>query len=300
MTGGTSGLGRAAAAELLRRDPTMHLVLLARGTALTNNRGTALTKDRVTVIKADLASLGSVREASRDIGRRLASGELPPLSGLAGNAGVSLADALHTTADGYESTFAVNVIANHLLISELAPLLRAPARIVVTVSDSHFGDFRHTLGALPGPRWADPAVLARPGAFPRPETPVAGRTAYTTSKLAAIHLVHEWARRLPAGIDIVAYNPGVVPGTGLAREAGPFARALMGVLSRPLLLTPLADSVAAAGRKLADAIDGSTAASSGDYVDRTRAARSSAESYERNREHALWTFLDGVAARVGR
>ncbi|WP_223863484.1 hypothetical protein [Streptomyces sp. 5-10] len=29
------------------------------------------------------------------------------------------------------------------------------------------------------------------------------------------------ARRLPTGSDAVAFNPGFVPGTGLARNAGP-------------------------------------------------------------------------------
>ncbi|GAB7045515.1 hypothetical protein [Catenuloplanes indicus] len=139
-------------------------------------------------------------------------------------------------------------------------------------------------------------MLARPGAFPDPQTPLAGRAAYTTSKLAAIYLVHEWARRLPPGIDIVAHNPGLVPGTGLAREAGPLARFLMNVASRPMALTPLADTVDGAGRKLADVILGRTEVPSGSYIDRTHVARSSGESYDESRERALFDHLRKIGA----
>jgi NAD(P)-dependent dehydrogenase (short-subunit alcohol dehydrogenase family) len=60
---------------------------------------------------------------------------------------------------------------------------------------------------------ATPEVLSRPGADARSTTVRAGRRAYATSKLGGIHLVHAWARRLPEGVDIVAYNPSLVIGT---------------------------------------------------------------------------------------
>lgn len=128
-----------------------------------------------------------------------------------------------------------------------------------------------------------------------------GRTPYSTSKPATLYLVHAYARLLPAGIDAVAYNPGFVPGTGLARDAGPVARfAMRRVLPAPTL-TPLALSPGAAGRRLADVVLGTTPAPSGSYVDRGRAARSSEESYDPGREAALLETLDGLTApRTGR
>ncbi|GAA1093935.1 MULTISPECIES: hypothetical protein [Streptomyces violaceusniger group] len=116
-------------------------------------------------------------------------------------------NALTESPDGYEATFAVNVLANHLFVRVLQDHFAAPARIVITVSDTHFGDFKHNMGMVPGPVWNSPDVLARPGAFAKPSGTAGGRTAYSTSKLAAIHLVHEYARRLPAGLDAIAYNP---------------------------------------------------------------------------------------------
>jgi alpha/beta hydrolase family protein len=127
---------------------------------------------------------------------------------------------------------------------------------VITVSDTHFGDPRHNLGMVPGPCWRAPDTLARPGAFPNPDRPAAGRTAYSTSKLAAIYLVHEYARRLPPGVDIVSFNPGFVPGTGLSRNGNALERFLARRVLLALTVTPFATSRASAGRYLAEVIIG--------------------------------------------
>ncbi|GGQ30715.1 hypothetical protein GCM10010266_62430 [Streptomyces griseomycini] len=213
-----------------------------------------------------------------------------------GNAGMQYTDALTETPDGFEATFAVNVLAHHLFVRLLQDRFTAPARIVITVSDTHFGDFRHNMGMVPGPVWRSPDVLARTGAFPEPHTAAVGRTAYSTSKLAAVHLVHEYARRLPAGIDAVAYNPGFVPGTGLARNAGPVARFAMRRVLPVLTLTPFATGREAAGRRLADVVLGTLRAPTGSYVDRDRVDRSSEESYDERREGELWEAAERFTA----
>lgn len=283
MTGASRGIGRVAAEQILRRSPDAHLLVVARDPSVAR-----LTTHRHTVVPADLGSLRSVRAAATEIRARLDGGDLPPLRGFVGNAGVQYANALTEGPDGFEATFTVNVLANHLFVRLLQDRFAASARIVITVSDTHFGDLRHNLGMVPGPAWKSPDVLARPGAFPRPETTAAGRTAYSTSKLAAIHLVHEYARRLPTGIDAVAYNPGFVPGTGLARNADPVSRFAMRHVLPATTLTPFATTRSAAGRYLADVVLGTTAAPTGSYVDRGQAARSSEESYDPRREAELW------------
>lgn len=296
MTGATGGIGRVAAAEILRSDPETHLVLLGRGAS---GRAAldelSVSGDRVTLVETDLADRARVLSAAEVVTGMLDRGDLPPLCGFAGNAGVQFVDAEHTTPDGHETTFAVNVLANHLLLRALAPRFAVPARIVITVSDTHFGDFRHTGGLVPAPRWTDPDVLARPGAFPAPATVTSGRTAYSTSKLAAIYLVHEWARRLPAGVPIVAYNPSLVGGTGLARAAGPADRFAIRWIVPLLSVTPLIDNVRTAGRRLAATIQGRTRAASGTYVNRTHVVPSSRESYDPSRERELWDALERMS-----
>lgn len=244
----------------------------------------------VSTVDVDLASKASVAAAGAQLKELLDSGELPPLRGLAFNAGVHLANALEATVDGYERTFAVNVMSTNQLLRQLHTHLHLPARIVGTVSDAHFGDLRHTGGTMPAPRWSIPEI-SRPGAFEHSGSVRAGRRAYVTSKLGGIHLVHEWSRRLPAGIDIVSYNPSLVVGTGLAREAGGAFPFLMSKIIPLLTVTPLVDTPVPAGKKLADAILGVTPAASGDYIHRTKAAASSAESYDIDRD-ALWNWLE--------
>jgi hypothetical protein len=42
--------------------------------------------------------------------------------------------------------------------------------------------------------------------------------------LAVIYLVHALSRRLPDGVRVFSFNPGFVPGTGLARDGGAVSR----------------------------------------------------------------------------
>ncbi|MFE2437327.1 SDR family NAD(P)-dependent oxidoreductase [Streptomyces sp. NPDC059409] len=297
MTGASRGIGRVAAEHILRRSPNTHLLVVARQSAGTRLAAELATGGHtVSHVPADLGSLGSVRRGATEIRDRLDRGDLPPLRGFVGNAGIQYTNALTEGPDGLEATFTVNVLANHLFVRLLQDRFAAPARIVITVSDTHFGDFKHNMGMVPGPAWKSPDALARTGAFPEPDTTSAGRTAYSTSKLAAIYLVHEYARRLPAGIDAVAYNPGFVPGTGLTRNAGPVSRFAMRRILPVMALTPLATSRDAAGRYLADVVLGTTRAPTGSYVDRGRTARSSEESYDERREGELWEAAERFTA----
>ncbi|MGC4934988.1 SDR family NAD(P)-dependent oxidoreductase [Gordonia sp. DT30] len=298
MTGATRGIGLAAARHILSTTGDVHLALLSRGRMDELPTGLAAYADRITMLPADLTDATSIDGAIATLVGALDAATLPPLSALGLNAGIQFVDALHATGAGLETTFAVNVVANHLLIMGLREHLRIPARITITVSDTHFGDFRHTGGLVPAPRWSAPRTLAAPGAFADPASTAAGRTAYSTSKLAALHLVHEWARHLPAGLDIVSYNPSLVPGTGLTRDARALDRFAGRWVLPALSITPLVDRIPTAGVKLADAILARTAAGSGEYIDRTRVVPSSPESYDPQRERELWDFLEELRRRV--
>ncbi|PRY64342.1 short-subunit dehydrogenase [Glaciihabitans tibetensis] len=297
MTGASRGIGRIAAELILAGDPTVHLVVVARG-----DSGPAIAAElangthSVSSVSADLGSMSSVRLAAKEITTKLQRGELPPLRGFVGNAGIQYTNALTEGADGHEATFTVNVLANHIFIRALEQQFARESRITITVSDTHFGDFKHNMGMVPGPVWQAPEKLAQTSAFARPSTTAAGRTAYSTSKLAAIYLVHELARRLPDGVDVVGFNPGFVPGTGLARNADPISRFMMSRIMPLMALTPMATSQKDAGRDLANVVLGRTAAPSGSYVDRAKVDRSSDESYDPGREAELWSGVERLTA----
>ncbi|MFV0320588.1 MAG: SDR family NAD(P)-dependent oxidoreductase [Microbacterium sp.] len=290
MTGASRGIGRAALHRFAAQ-PHTHVVLLGRST----RERSALRGRRV---HADLSSMRSVDAAAEEVAELVGSGRLPPIEALVLNAGVQHTNALTETVDGLESTFAVNVLANHILLTRLRSHLSSTARIVVTVSDTHFGDFRHNLAMVPGPKWQPVERLARVGAFPDPASVSAGRTAYSTSKLAAIYLVHEHVRRFPSGPSILSYNPGFVPGTSLARDADAVSRFAMRWIMPLLTLTPLATTPARAGRLLTDTALGAVAAPNGAYIDRDRAAQSSPESYDAVREQHTWEVVEAIVAEV--
>lgn len=298
MTGASRGIGRTAVNRLVAGAPGTHLVLLSRAAQPGLTEELRAAGGSVTVIHTDLTSLHSVAEAADKVAELVCSGGLPPISAVACNAGVQHTNALTETVDGYEATFAVNVLANHVLLRKLQCHLPPGARIVVTVSDTHFGDLRHNLAMVPGPQWHPVQTLARVAAFPAPHRTSAGRTAYSTSKLAAIYLVHEHARRLSDGLTITSFNPGFVPGTDLARDADVVSRFAMRRIMPLLTLTPLATSQARAGRFLADAILGTVPASTGAYIDRKRVAESSPASYDRQRERETWETAEALTAGI--
>ena len=292
MTGGSSGFGRHAAAHLLRDHPDQHVLLTARGgygphlaaelTAQTGN-------PNVSTVQCDLSSLSDIRKAAAEITRRLGTGDLPPLRGFLGNAGVQVPSTTRATADGFEMNFGVNLLANYLMVRLLLDRFAAPSRLILTGSGSHFADVRHTLGVVPPIKWSDTNTIAMPGSGPKANSAREGQRAYATSKLAVIYLVHALARRLPTGIDVYTYNPGAVPNTGLDRNASPAIQFIAGVLVNALRVTPFASDVETAGRLLATVAAGPRPGDSGSYIDQGKIIPSSPASYDKDREEELWT-----------
>ena len=127
VTGATTGIGKQIALGLARAGA--HVVIGARSL----DRGEAARAEiggDVSVLPLDVSSVESVRAFSEAFGREHAQ-----LHVLVNNAGVWHSDR-HTSADGYELTFATNVLGPYLLARLLRDKLEegAPARIVNIVS----------------------------------------------------------------------------------------------------------------------------------------------------------------------
>lgn len=195
ITGSTDGIGLEAARELLGRGH--EVVVHARSEA----RGRPVVEE--------LAALGPVRLVTGDLADLTQLPELADQIGavdvLVHNAGVWVGEGAPRTPQGLEPTFAVNVLAPHVLTG----LLRGSigARLVFLGS----GMVRSGAGRV------DPERL---GAETDP------KRAYATSKALDVVLALAWARRLPA-LRVGAVDPGWVrtklasPGaTGEAREGG--------------------------------------------------------------------------------
>lgn len=301
ITGGTSGIGHAAAAACLNStEGPWHVVLPCRDSeraraAVDRLSGRARAGHTVDALSLDLASFATIRAFAADLIDRVRSGTIPPLHALVCNAGVQAGTSMTETADGFESTFGVNHLGHFLLVNELLPILEAPARVIVVASDTH--DPALKVG-VPAPAWNNAAALARGqlGSAAVSDKPfAAGQRRYSTSKLANIYFTYALARRLPAGVTANAFNPGLVPGTGLQRDAAaPIRFASRHVLphARWLLrrtVTPNVHTLQESGGSLAWlATAPELSATTGRYFNQREAIRSSVESYDTARAEALW------------
>jgi NAD(P)-dependent dehydrogenase (short-subunit alcohol dehydrogenase family) len=220
----------------------------------------------VALIVADLSVQAEVRRAAAEF---LAGGR--PLHVLINNAGVvNLRRTV--TADGLETTFAVNHLAYFLLTALLLEPLRAsaPARIVNVSSDAHkFGrlDF-------------DDLQNERRYRVMR---------VYGQSKLANILFTAELARRLAgSGVTVNSLHPGAVA-TGLGTNNGGWARRLIALL-RPFFRSP--DDGAATSLYLASspAVAGVT----GRYFVRCREKRPSAAAQDLAAAQRLWSVSEAL------
>ena len=257
VTGPSGGLGMAATLAIANRPAPERpdLLLVGRaGHALTEvanaARGAGAT---VHEIGCDLARLADVRAAGQKATDLLEAGAVGPLRALVANAGVAVVDTHNASADGYESTFAVNYLAHAQLIGDLLDSFVAPARIVLLGSNTYHQNIVRRMLGVPPADWRDPIELARPTAPDVPATLERGGIAYSDSKLAILYYAHELQRRTPAGINVAVFEPGFMPGTGLGRNQSPSLQRIGRLMQRiPGISSPTRSGPALASLVLDD------------------------------------------------
>ncbi len=301
VTGGNSGLGFEAARAIVQQGDGWHVVIAGRSPQRCQEAASRLRHEagtpHVEAIVLELASMGAVRRFASDF----SAGHRPPLRALVCNAGVQHVGPTQRTEDGFESTFGVNHLGHFLLANLMLRHLETPGRIVFVSSGTH-DPIQRT--GMPAPLLREARSLAAPDdeEDARRKPGYVGRRRYTTSKLCNVLCTYEMDRRLKEGdmstpdrpISVNAFDPGLLPGTGLARGYGPAARFAWNLLG-PLLLWTLRpfhvnihhprDS----GRALARLVlDPALERVSGRYFEGLLEIRSSQESYDEANAAALW------------
>jgi NAD(P)-dependent dehydrogenase (short-subunit alcohol dehydrogenase family) len=271
LTGATSGIGKAAAGQLL--DLGAEVLLVGRDEQKTIKAEAELTvahpKGTPSAHVADLSSLADARKLADDL---LAADE--PLDAVVQNAGALLHDKT-LTVDGLETTLAVHVVIPHLLTDALSPLLRSPSRVLWMTSGGMYSqrlDVEH---------------------LEMPQDGYQGATQYARAKRAQVELLPLWAERLAPAAVVHAVHPGWADTPGV--EAGlPTSRRL----TRPILRD--ADQGADTLVWLLWADEALT--STGDlWLDRRRRSvthlpRTGTDDAERRR---LWTWVEEQVDRLG-
>lgn len=309
VTGGTMNLGLFAAQTLAHDHPDWLVVIASRSdkdhAAATINKANGQTN---TIFMAlDLADPKSVRSFGRD----WASKNHPPIQALLLNAGLQFPAELQKTPDGLEKTFAIAHVGHALLFHLLCPHLAQNARIVVTSSGTH--DPAQKSG-LPDAEYNSAQDLAYP---PADMIKIPGRKRYSSTKLANVLWTYALAERLEArvpsrGITVNAFDPGLMPGTGLAREASGIERfiwnkvftRLMPVLRA--LVSPNIHKPEESGAnlaRLATAVEFQGV--SGKYYEGKKEIPSSKDSYVKEKQEDIWEWTikycsNGEAADAAR
>jgi retinol dehydrogenase-14 len=273
VTGATSGIGEAAAVQLVQTGA--HVLLGARtaetGDAARRRIQSQVPEAEVDVVAADLSEMTQVRSLAEDVQRRI-----DRLDGLILNAGATSATR-STTSEGFSPVFATNYLSVFYLTRLLLPLLResAPARIVVVSSSFHARIKGLDVDALTASQ-------------------ATGRLVdYEMTKLLDVLLVTKLAAQLHgSGLIVNTADPGFVR-SNLGRNAtGAFGL----FLKAARLIQDTPDTAARILVQLATSPDITT---SGGYYAKRASTNASALSQNRETATSLWEGSERLLSKQG-
>lgn len=207
VTGATGGIGRATALRLAENGAVVHAV--GRSTDKLDALVSEAAGD-VVPHRADLSSMSEI-VALTDAFTASAS----PLHGLVNNVGIMIHERTVTT-EGWEITYATNLLGQYVLTQRLLPILEAsaPSRIVMVSS---------------GGMYSEPLTVSNLQSW---QGEYKGSSAYARTKRAEVVLAEIWSDEFAAkGITVNSMHPGWVDTAGV-RDSLPTFRKITGPFLR--------------------------------------------------------------------
>jgi NAD(P)-dependent dehydrogenase (short-subunit alcohol dehydrogenase family) len=189
-------------------------------------------------------------------------------------------------------TFGVNHLGHFLLVNLLLKHMTEPGRIIFVSSGTHDPEL---VTGMPAPIYVNAKTLAYPDSDSSEESDgYIGRRRYSTSKLCNIYCAYEFADRIKRetgkNIMVNAFDPGLMPGTGLARQFNPAALLIWKYIMPIMTLlpinanTPKKSGMALAALATSPLFDDVT----GKYFEGKKEIRSSKQSYNKENAQDLW------------
>jgi NAD(P)-dependent dehydrogenase (short-subunit alcohol dehydrogenase family) len=211
VTGAGSGIGAAACERFARAGADVHMLVRnrERGEQARAEIAASTGSDRVFLEICDVSSMASVREFAADFLAKHAE-----LHVLVHNAGVMPPERT-LTPEGFELTFATNVLGPFLMTKLLLPALRrgAPSRIINVSSGGMYSQRLDAEDLQLAGRDYDPSAF------------------YAHTKRAEVILTELWAERLRGtGVTVHSMHPGWADTPGVQSSLPRFRK-----FTRPLL-----------------------------------------------------------------
>lgn len=200
VTGGTAGLGFATARALASRGA--HVILACRdaqrgGQAMAKIQS-ELPKARLDLELVDLSSQQSIRSFAERMGNRQSQVDVLI------NAASVLSSTREVGPDGFELTFAVNVLGVFLLTNLMLPYLKSSVHGGRVINVSSGGMYLADLGL------ADPQYE---------RTPYDGLRAFAQSKRAMVVMTQAWAEKAGrSSVSFFSVHPGLVDTPAVQRS----------------------------------------------------------------------------------
>ncbi|MBC7922626.1 MAG: SDR family oxidoreductase [Ferruginibacter sp.] len=267
ITGANSGIGQVTARELARAGMTVLMVCrdVRKGEAARREIVAATGNGRVALLRCDLSDQEDIVQLAEDVRR-----QHDHLDVLLHNAGL-IGEKRTLTAQGLETTLAVNHLAPFLLTHLLLPLLRRSREPrIVTVSSEAHRFARLDFNDLQSEKRYAPLV------------------AYADSKLANILFTRSLANQLRGeGITANCLHPG-----GVATNFGSgFGGGLLGLamtLARPFFISPEKGAETSIFLASSPAVKGV----SGQYFDRKKPKEPSQKALSHYNAQRLWEISE--------
>jgi NAD(P)-dependent dehydrogenase (short-subunit alcohol dehydrogenase family) len=286
ITGATSGIGYECAIQIAKLAINEQIILACRNLK-TGNKTIETIKHKtghknIICLPLDLESLESIREFKKQFEKTGTK-----ISTLINNAGLQNVDKTKYTKDGIEQTFGVNHLAPFYLTLLLIPYLAEDASITFTASGTHDPDQK---SGMPAPEFKEAKLLAYPVETDETKIKV-GQRRYATSKLCNILTTYELQKRLAnTKIRVNAFDPGLVPGTGLARNYPPVLKFISDYVFKALIVfVHNVNTAQNSGKRLANlAYSDKYKSAKGKYFEGEKEIKSSTDSYNKELQKNLW------------
>lgn len=293
ITGGSKGLGFRTAQYIAQH--SWHVVIANRDAAQGTKAIQALKRltgnPHLHALPLDLSDFDSIKQFVQDY-KALS---LPPLRALINNAGIQYVSPTRYTKQGYEMTFGVNHLGHFLLTHLLLPSMPDQSRIINVASGVHKPELKT---GVPVPHYTTAYDLAFPQDEPHLNWRHLGQVRYSTSKLCNVLFTYQLSEKLQKqgkNVQVNAFDPGMMPGTGLADDYPWYLQWVWkNIMPVSTLFSNRSNTPKQSGKVLADwAAHPKYADKNGSYFFVGGEEPSSQESYNKALQDDLWEFSLG-------